>query len=409
MTNTMLVINTNKVMTDCTRQSLQDACRRWKCDYTEITESSEPYHHAALKLKAFDLVPHDRIFVVDSDTVIRGDAPNIFEITDPKKFYAVKNQQPHYPPAYNANVVIAEQEIERVLAVPETHFAGTFDAPWIAKNFFNSGVCVTSREYHKKIYDLAFYCFEGAALQWWDQIPLNIAVNVYGGYTDLGAEWNYQFPTDMGKMTAYIYHFAGDPTRYEKLKNIGWIPSLAGVNTREDLHTIVNRFNLTRGVELGTQRGFYAKYLLENTNLHLTMIDAWQHIEGYKDIANVSDAQHNTYYKETKANVLPFKGRYEILKQFSVPAAATFEDESLDFIYIDADHSYKATLADLNVWYPKLKFGGLLAGHDFLDGENICGSNFGVRSAVFDFLKNKTHTLYVTREQWPSWWFTKYE
>ena len=53
----------------------------------------------------------------------------------------------------------------------------------------------------------------------------------------------------------------------------------------------------------------------------------------------------------------------------SVEAASLFENGSFDFVYLDADHSFESVWQDLSVWYPKIRIGGILAGHDFLDGE----------------------------------------
>lgn len=405
MSETLLVINTNKVMSEPTRESFKDACRRWQCDYVEVTESSAPYHHAALKLSAFDLVDHDRILVVDSDMIIRSDMPNIFELTEPTKFYAVKNQQAHFPPAYRINTLLVREEIARIISNGKQ--APIFDANFIAENFFNSGFCVISREYHKEIYDLAKYLFEGSHVQWWDQIPLNIAVSAHGGYEELPPNFNYQFPPAQGPMQHYVYHFAGDPTRYDTLKKINWIATDPRVQSRENFHILINDMELEIGVELGTQQGLYAEYLLQNTKLFLYMVDAWRYIDGYNDIANIPDSGHMLNLSRTKKRVRHYPGRWKIIKEFSVLAANQFGDNDIDFIYIDADHSYDATLLDLKAWYPKVRAGGLIAGHDFLDGENICGSEFGVRSAVFEFLKDKTHTLYITSEAWPSWWYVK--
>src|SRR3972149_4135741 len=49
----------------------------------------------------------------------------------------------------------------------------------------------------------------------------------------------------------------------------------------------------------------------------------------------------------------------------STATATLYHDLSLDFVYIDADHSFEKFMSDITVWYPKLKAGGLLAGHDF--------------------------------------------
>jgi hypothetical protein len=67
-----------------------------------------------------------------------------------------------------------------------------------------------------------------ADAQWWDQMPVNIAVHsMLGGYNDLGDQWNFQFPAnllprDPSRMIAYIYHFAGTPQRYRVLKHVNW-------------------------------------------------------------------------------------------------------------------------------------------------------------------------------------------
>lgn len=58
-----------------------------------------------------------------------------------------------------------------------------------------------------------------------------------------------------------------------------------------------------------------------------------------------------------------------VVQQKSVAAAATYDDASLDFVYIDADHSYQAVKADIAAWGRKVKPGCVLAGHDYnLDG-----------------------------------------
>lgn len=49
----------------------------------------------------------------------------------------------------------------------------------------------------------------------------------------------------------------------------------------------------------------------------------------------------------------------------STAAAARYADGSLDFVFIDADHEAESVYADLTAWWPKLKPGGTLAGHDY--------------------------------------------
>ena len=60
----------------------------------------------------------------------------------------------------------------------------------------------------------------------------------------------------------------------------------------------------------------------------------------------------------------------------SLEAADLFENNSLDFVYFDTNHSFSYLTQELKKWYPKLKPGGILAGHDY---------NGPVRSAVQAF------------------------
>ncbi len=72
------------------------------------------------------------------------------------------------------------------------------------------------------------------------------------------------------------------------------------------------------------------------------------------------------------------KHRAQLLELSSVEASKTFDDRSLDMVFVDGDHSYEATLEDILHWWPKLRRGGVMAGHDF-------GSNVEVSRAVMEF------------------------
>ena len=77
----------------------------------------------------------------------------------------------------------------------------------------------------------------------------------------------------------------------------------------------------------------------------------------------------------------------------SVQAAAEFDDGSLDWVFIDADHSYAAVVADIAAWAPKLKPGGLLSGHDY--------GRAGVTDAVHRSFRavDQAASIWHTREQ----------
>lgn len=54
----------------------------------------------------------------------------------------------------------------------------------------------------------------------------------------------------------------------------------------------------------------------------------------------------------------------EVLEMTSLEAVKRIPDESLDVVFIDADHRYRFVTEDIVVWYPKVKIGGLICGHD---------------------------------------------
>lgn len=122
------------------------------------------------------------------------------------------------------------------------------------------------------------------------------------------------------------------------------------------------------GVEVGVWRGFMSRVLLCYPTVCLYMVDNWvgddrYESEGYgtKDSQkNKEMAYKNTEYAAHRREILPFS---------SESAAAYFKSGSVDFVFIDADHSYDGVKSDIAIWIPKVRAGGLLGGHDY-DNKN---------------------------------------
>jgi FkbM family methyltransferase len=77
---------------------------------------------------------------------------------------------------------------------------------------------------------------------------------------------------------------------------------------------------------------------------------------------------------------------------------------SLDFVYLDARHDYASVLEDLEAWFDKVRPGGVLSGHDYIDGDFAAGV-FGVKSAVNEFFEARGIPVYSTLldEPWLTW------
>lgn len=139
-------------------------------------------------------------------------------------------------------------------------------------------------------------------------------------------------------------------------------------------------------VELGAYKGKSTSFIVteminRNRNIKFYTIDTFQgdsgstdkkEVEAYKKV-NVSKML-DEFIENTKH--LPEK--LNVLINNSDLCAKMFEDNSVDTIFIDAGHSYEAVLADLKAWYPKMKNGSTMAGHDYNSWE-------GVKKAVLEF------------------------
>lgn len=175
---------------------------------------------------------------------------------------------------------------------------------------------------------------------------------------------------------------------------------------RSVLGLLLNDLGLTGvGVEVGVQQGVFAKHLLRTWYGRLLyLVDCWreQPREVYNDPGNAPDWAQDQFLAETVRNVFPFVGRYALLPMMSTEAARRCPDASLDFVYLDANHDWDAVAADLRAWAPKVKPGGVLAGHDYMMRDEPHQA-IGVKGAVDEFVAARGLELHVTQEEVPSW------
>lgn len=150
-------------------------------------------------------------------------------------------------------------------------------------------------------------------------------------------------------------------SQYTEIKepNIIEIPN----TNRETFAKLLAELNLNVGVEIGVECGIYSETLCKaNPNIDLYSVDAWTAYKGYRD--HVSQDKLDGFLEITKKRLAPY--RATVIKGFSMDVVKQFKDESLDFVYIDGNHEYRATVDDIAEWQKKVRVGGIVSGHDYI-------------------------------------------
>ena len=185
--------------------------------------------------------------------------------------------------------------------------------------------------------------------------------------------------------------------------------TLENLVTREELGALLNaRALLGRGAEVGVKRGAFSERLLASWRGEcLVSIDPWREAatDDYRDNANVTQEEHEEFLRQTRARLARFGPRSEIWRMTSLDAAARTPRGSLDFVFIDARHDYPSVKADLEAWYGAVRPGGIVCGHDYVDGD-LPNGLFGVKRAVDEFFDARGLRVHVGRPDdpmFPSW------
>jgi len=197
------------------------------------------------------------------------------------------------------------------------------------------------------------------------------------------------------------------------------------IQHRNDIAKVLqDRSDYQIGIEVGVQRGIFSSHVLTNwpNCKAYYLVDVWKHLANYHDIANIQEEQQDLLYHETLTSLKPFANKIIPLRMFSHEAARLIPNGSVDFVYLDARHDYCGVLDDMQMYWPKLRNGGLFAGHDFYYANNslllstgqdwsICADGSkqigAVKGAVESFSKQHKLQIWSTNEDWPSWYTVK--
>ena len=167
-------------------------------------------------------------------------------------------------------------------------------------------------------------------------------------------------------------------------------------------------------VELGAWKGrsalcMGAEIARSGKRIRFFAVDHWQGSPGETQHEQDADVREGRLYEMFLGNIAALSSYVEPIRDDTAASARHFEDGSVDFLYVDASHTYAGVLADLIAWFPKVKVGGLIAGDDWCFATK---GEFEVRAAVLDFFGSEAAHLSIERgsapnENWLQWSIVK--
>ncbi len=182
------------------------------------------------------------------------------------------------------------------------------------------------------------------------------------------------------------------------------------MKNRIELAEHFNNLGFKKGAEIGVCNGRYSLILCQKIpGLRLIGVDRYRPYGGHGIHRLQATQDDNLLTTREKLKDYPL---YSLLITTSKEAAEWIADESLDFVFIDSDHSYEAVKEDINLWTPKVRKGGIVSGHDYYQGKL---GTMGVIKAVDEYVAEHGYKLQTTEwdyeaerdDRQPDWYFTK--
>jgi len=169
------------------------------------------------------------------------------------------------------------------------------------------------------------------------------------------------------------------------------------INRAKGFTALLRDLGFKKGVEVGTLKGWYANWMCHVIKgVKLFLVDPYIAYDEYSEGRTQKDL--DSFEDMAKTRLARFD--VEFIKKTSMEAVRNFNDESLDFVFIDANHDYKWVKEDIEAWSKKVKKGGIVSGHDY--------STFHaeVRKAVDEHIKaNKIKPLFLIGDK--VWFYVK--
>lgn len=180
------------------------------------------------------------------------------------------------------------------------------------------------------------------------------------------------------------------------------------MKNRLELAKYFAKLGFKSGAEIGVWDGRYSELLCQNIpKLKLLAVDCWED----RPTMRLKEGELELVYNKTLSRLEPFD--VTIVRQSSMKAVRDIPNESLDFVFIDADHTYESVKDDITQWTKKVRPGGIVSGHDYYVTRS---GNAGVINAVDEYVKEHGYELKLTQwdkdnpvgdDRQPCWYFVK--
>lgn len=185
--------------------------------------------------------------------------------------------------------------------------------------------------------------------------------------------------------------------------------NLEDLKTRDEIGKVLKGMSLDGfGVEVGVEYGINAEMILATSGLkRLYLIDAWDYVPGHDPRGfGVGYNDWKSVFNQCQYRMQRFSDRAVMMRSVSNEIVKSFADGFFDFVYIDANHMSPWINEDLENWFPKVKVGGIIGGHDFLT-RNEPAFQCDVQCVVEGFFFRRKEIIHVTEDSVPSWYVIK--
>jgi hypothetical protein len=396
-TNIVCTLNVGR---DCidqnARSSIREAARRWQANYLEILVATgdTKLHHYYQKLRLLDHLPSNcRVLYLDGDVVIRSDCPSPFAIVPRGQLGWIRSHHPSHAGA-SSHIFQPMADLAKrngvVVDVKEDYLHSglmLFELPQHKDLFIEVNRIVAEQGFnsHWPIADQGLFTVArkklGLEVFWLPPMFQMAGEELWAGWT---AEMRFPVQHYCGPINRRIaiprtvWDDLGPDRKVSGTNVTRWVTgkprSLSGGPELAFWIREVSKVRHGQIAEVGCYLGgttWWGARIAKDNYCQYICVDHWR---GARDLSADDKIFQGFQQNMRDARLDEF---VQIVKKPSLEAANGMRDNEFDLVFIDADHTREACLADIEAWYPKLKAGGVMLGHDY-----TASRGFGVIEAV---------------------------